>query len=151
MSDTSQTSTIIQPLGSLYSALDSIALPILRLAAGGFLAYHGYAKIFVPGAIEGTAAFFGKVGYSMPYVWATLVAYTEFVGGILLAIGLLTRPAALAIIIFLINAVIFHSANGFFWNARGFEYPALWAIVTLVFLIRGGGWLSIDRAIGKEF
>ena len=40
--------------------------------------------------------------------------------------------------------------GGFFWNKSGLEYPLLIGAVALVFLIRGGGKYSIDRAIGRE-
>ena len=62
----------------------------------------------------------------------------------------LTRFAAAAILIFMINAVWFTSAKGFFWTAGGLEYSLLIGVVALVFLIRGGGNLSVDQAIGKE-
>jgi putative oxidoreductase len=41
--------------------------------------------------------------------------------------------------------------NGFFWTNKGFEYPLMWGIAALFFLIRGGGAYSVDRAIGREF
>ena len=52
-----------------------------------------------------------------------LVALTEFVGGLLLAFGFLTRFAAAAILIFMINAMWATSAKGFFWTQGGMEYP----------------------------
>jgi putative oxidoreductase len=41
--------------------------------------------------------------------------------------------------------------DGWFWNKMGFEYPAMWAIGALYFLINGGGLISIDRLLGFEF
>jgi putative oxidoreductase len=82
--------------------------------------------------------------------WLTLVALTEFVGGILLVLGLFTRFAALAVVIFMINAVVFTSAKGFFWSAGGMEYSILIGFVALVLLIKGGGECSIDSKMSKE-
>ena len=53
--------------------------------------------------------------------WGTLVGCTEFVGGVLLVIGLFTRLAALAVVIFMIFAIQFTSAKGFFWTRAGWN------------------------------
>ena len=78
------------------------------------------------------------------------MALTEIVGGLLLAFGFLTRFAAAAILIFMINAVWATSAKGFFWTQGGMEYSLLIGVVALVFLIKGGGRFSVDHALGKE-
>jgi putative oxidoreductase len=82
--------------------------------------------------------------------WGTLVGCTELVGGVLLVLGLFTRFAAAALLIFMIVAVKFTSAKGFFWSAGGYEYPLLIGLCALFFLIRGGGQSSLDRMIGRE-
>ena len=42
--------------------------------------------------------------------------------------------------------------DGYFWNKMGFEYPAMWAIGVLYFLINGGGMISLDHLLlGFEF
>ena len=66
-------------------------------------------------------------------------------------LGLFTRAAALALVIFMIVAVHFTSGKGFFWTAGGLEYSLLILLVGLVFLIRGGGDYSLDRRLGREF
>jgi putative oxidoreductase len=50
----------------------------------------------------------------------------------------------------LVAAFGVHLGNGFFWTAGGFEYPLLWGIVTLAFVLRGGGRFSLDALIGRE-
>ena len=144
----------VPALGGVYSALEPYSMTLLRVAAGLWFVPHGMQKLFGAfggGGISGRAGFLESVGYSMPMVWATMIALLEFFGGLALAIGFLTRPVALAFFIFMVNATIFHWSNGFFWTAGGWEYPALWAVVSLVFVIRGGGELSIDRAWGRKF
>jgi putative oxidoreductase len=69
----------------------------------------------------------------------------------MLAAGFLTRLAAIPILLFLATAVSYHMKNGFYWNDGGFEYPLMWAVVTLVFLVKGGGKLSVDNLIGRSF
>ena len=80
-----------------------------------------------------------------------MVILTELVGGICLVLGLFTRVAALFVLIFMINAVVYTSGKGFFWTAGGAEYSILIGIVALVFLIRGGGKCSLDSKMGREF
>jgi putative oxidoreductase len=143
----------IPALGGVYAALEPYSLPMLRFAAGLWFVPHGMQKLFGAfggGGLAGTAGFLESVGYGMPMFWATTIALLEFFGGLALAVGFLTRAVALAFFIFMINATIFHWGNGFFWTDAGWEYPALWAVVSLVFVIRGGGELSVDRAWGRE-
>ena len=65
-------------------------------------------------------------------------------------LGLFTRFAAAAVVIFMIMGVKFTSAKGFFWTQGGSEYALLIGFCALFFLIRGGGAWSLDRAIGRE-
>ena len=143
----------VPALGGIYSAVSEFAEPILRIGLGGILIPHGCQKLF--GLFGGmgltaNAALFERLGYSPGMFWGTLVGCTEFIGGILLVLGLFTRFAAAAVLIFMIVAVKFTSAKGFFWSAGGFEFPLLIGICALFFLIRGGGHCSLDRMIGRE-
>jgi putative oxidoreductase len=143
----------IPALSGLYSAVHEYAEPILRIALGVVLIPHGCQKLF--GMFGGmgltaNAALFERLGYSPGMFWGTLVGLTELVGGILLVVGLFTRFAAAAVVIFMIAAVHFTSAKGFFWSNGGSEYPLLIGICALFFLIRGGGPCSLDRTIGRE-
>ncbi len=143
----------VPALGGIYSAVSEFAEPILRIGLGGILIPHGCQKLF--GLFGGmgltaNAALFERLGYSPGMFWGTLVGCTEFFGGILLVLGLFTRFAAAAVLIFMIVAVKFTSAKGFFWSAGGWEYPLLIGICALFFLIRGGGHCSLDRTIGRE-
>jgi len=114
---------------------------------------HGCQKLFgwFGGlGFEKFTEIFDKIGWHPAVFWVALVALTESVGGLLLAFGFLTRFAAAAIVIFMLNAVWATSAKGFFWAQGGMEYPILIGVVALVFLIKGGGRFSVDRALGKE-
>ena len=142
----------IPALGKIYDAVNEYAEPILRIALGAILIPHGLQKLF--GAFggmgfAGNAALFDRIGFTPGIFWGTLVG--ELIGGLLLVLGLFTRFAAAAVLIFMIVAVKFTSARGgFFWNTQGFEYPLLIGFCALFFLIRGGGAWSLDRAIGRE-
>ena len=76
----------------------------------------------------------------------------EFIGGILIALGLLTRPAALAATITTgVAAFYFHLPLGFYVENGGAEFALLWTAVLLMVAIRGGGRFSLDRLAGVEF
>src|SRR3954447_24438154 len=143
----------VPALGGIYGAANAYAEPILRIALGGVLIPHGMQKLF--GAFGGmgltnNAALFDRLGYHPGMLWGTLVGCTEFIGGILLVIGLFTRFAAAAVLIFMLTAIHFTSAKGFFWGAGGMEYPILIGVCALFFLIRGSGRCSVDHMIGRE-
>lgn len=137
----------------IYSAFEPFALPLLRLTMGLILVPHGCQKLFgwFGGAgFEKFTEIFDHLGWHPAAFWVALVALTESVGGLMLAFGFLTRFAAAAIFIFMLNTIWLTSAKGFFWPQDGCEYAILIAVVALVFLIRGGGAYSIDHAIGRE-
>lgn len=146
---------IIPPLGTLCDALSPLAVPTIRLTAGLLLLPHGCQKLFGWFGGQGlpaTAQYFAAAGFEPGYFWALAVALTEVVGGLCLALGFLTRPAAAAIASFMAVAVVqVHWPNGFFWTDKGFEYPLMWGIVALAFVILGGGRYSVDAVIGREF
>jgi putative oxidoreductase len=143
----------IPAFGNLYASLDRYMLPFLRIVLGIILIPHGCQKFFGwfggAGFVRFTQIFEG-IGYKPGELWVALVAGTELIGGLLLVFGLFTRFAALAVVIFMINAIWVTSAKGFFWSAGGMEYSILIGAVALVFLIKGGGACSIDAKMNKE-
>jgi putative oxidoreductase len=153
MADMTAPRPYVPAFSGIYAAFDPIALPLLRLTMGLILVPHGCQKLFGWFGGLGFEKFtdiFDKMGWHPAVFWVALVALTESVGGLLLAFGFLTRFAAAAILIFMLNAVWATSAKGFFWAQGGMEYPILIGVVALVFLIKGGGRFSVDHALGKE-
>lgn len=145
---TDQPRLVIPALGGLYRTLTPLTETLVRLCAGLSLAAHGFPKLF--GATAANVAFFEQAGFHPALFWTILTGLTEFGGGLCLALGLLTRLVAVPVLGFLAVAVVFHAANGFYWNALGFEYPLFWSLVVLHFMMRGGGRWSLDRLIGRE-
>jgi putative oxidoreductase len=153
MADMTAPRPYVPALSGIYAAFDPIALPLLRVTMGLILVPHGCQKLFgwFGGlGFEKFTEIFDKIGWHPAVFWVALVALTESVGGLMLAFGFLTRFAAAAIVIFMMNAVWSTSAKGFFWAQGGMEYPILIGIVALVFLIKGGGRFSVDHALGRE-
>ena len=153
MSDVTAPRPYVPAFSGIYSAFEPISLPLLRLTLGLLLMPHGCQKLFGwfggAGFVKFTG-FFDKMGWHPAAFWVAVVALTELVGGFLLAVGFLTRFAAAAIVIFMLNAVWATSAKGFFWTQGGAEYSILIGMVAFVFLIRGGGRFSVDYALGRE-
>lgn len=154
MSATGASRYYIPALANIYSSLEVYMLPLLRATLGIILIPHGCQKLFgwFGGmGFEKFAALFDKLGYKPGAFWVAIVALTEVVGGLMLVFGLFTRFAALAVTIFMINAVWFTAnAGGFFWTRQGAEFPILLLAVSLVFLVKGGGDFSIDKTLRKE-
>jgi putative oxidoreductase len=146
----------VPALGQLYERLEPYAYPLIRATAGAMLLPHGAQKLFGlfgGGGLSGTAQFFaGNLGLEPGLLFALIAAIVEFGGGLALILGLFTRPFALAVAVQMAYAAfVVHLAGGFFWNQGGFEYPLFWGLVALAITIKGGGRLSLDRAIGREF
>jgi len=137
-------------------ASDAVAWTIVRVATGLILVPHGAQKLFGwfgGGGLSGTGQFFEQsLGLYPGVLFALLAGLTEFVGGLLLAAGLLTRLTAAAVVALMGYAAFgVHLGNGFFWTNGGYEYPLLWGLVALALVIRGGGTYSADRAIGWRY
>lgn len=138
----------VPALGAVYAKLTPLGWPLVRVAAGVMLVPHGAMKLF--GGIEGTIGFFSQIGLEPAALLAWYVALLEFVGGILLAAGFLTRVVAAQIVGLMAVAVTVHWGNGFAWNQGGYEYPLLWGVIALAILFRGAGPLSVDAMLGRE-
>jgi putative oxidoreductase len=138
------------------TSADAVAWALVRAATGLILMPHGAQKLFGwfgGGGLAATAqAFETKFGLTPGLLFAGAAGVTEFVGGLFLALGLLTRLSAAAVVALMGYAVFgVHLANGFFWTAGGFEYPLLWGLVALALVLRGGGPLSLDHKLGLRF
>lgn len=143
------------PTGTSVDA-DTLSWTLVRVATGLTLVPHGAQKLFgwFGGyGLSGTGQFFEEaLGLAPGILFAGAAGLTEFAGGLLLALGLLTRLSAAAVVALMAYAAFaVHLGNGFFWTDGGFEYPLLWGVVALAIVIRGGGRLSIDHKIGWKF
>ena len=134
--------------------LERLAVLILRLFLGFVFVMHGSQKLlgaFGGSGVPGFAGQLAKYGIEPHLLWAWVVAITEFVGGICILFGFLTRFWAAGLVIDMTVAVVkVHLVNGFFWTKGGFEFVLTLGIIALVLLMTGPGSLSMDRAIGIE-
>ncbi len=156
----STTPLVAPQLGALYQALAPWAVALLRAAVGLWLIPHGLRFSFglFPNSgakalsIPALGAGLARSGYRPGLFWAVVVVLLELIGGPMLALGLCTRLVAVPIAAFLFLAAYDHAVkDGYFWNKEGLEYPLLWALAALLFVIIGGGPISLDHLIGREF
>jgi putative oxidoreductase len=144
-------------LSPIYAGLEPLTSPLLRVVTGLWLIPHGAHKLFgwfpskTPVGFDALSQAFEKY-MGLPGIFGPLAALIEFFGGILLVVGLLTRPVAAIVFVELLIAVLaVHLPHGFFSEGGGFEYPLMWCLLALTVAIKGGGILSIDHALGREF
>ena len=134
---------------------DSLSWTIVRVATGAMLMPHGAQKLFGwfgGHGLAGTGQFFQSLGLAPGLLFAGAAGLTEFFGGLLLVLGLLTRASAAAVVALMAYAAfVVHLGNGFFWTSGGLEYPLLWGLIALAILIRGGGEFSLDHRIGWRY
>ncbi|MFN2492802.1 MAG: DoxX family protein [Pyrinomonadaceae bacterium] len=126
-----------------------VPLP-LRLAIGTIFIAHGAQKVFGsfngPGLAKFTA-FPAPFPFMRPaWLWMSVAAFAELIGGALLLLGLLTRVGAFLIFCTMLAAVVGVHWPKFF-NPQGIEYPMSLVAGSLALLISGGGMASADRAI----
>jgi putative oxidoreductase len=75
-----------------------IVLLIVRVILGVIFIAHGYPKLFVFG-IPGFTQFLSQLGVPLPGFFAVVVSLVEFVGGIVLILGIFSRWAGLLLAI----------------------------------------------------
>jgi putative oxidoreductase len=145
--------SVLPALTSVTNVFSPLAEPLVRVATGLLLVPHGAQKLFgwFGGyGIDATGQFFAtKLG--LPASLALVAGIIEFFGGLLLAAGIATRlMAALVFGLMAVAVVQVHLPAGFFWTDGGYEYPLLWGILALSYVMRGGGRYSVDALIGAK-
>ncbi|MFV0409076.1 MAG: DoxX family protein [Paracoccus sp. (in: a-proteobacteria)] len=157
-----------------------------RLIIGGLLMVEGWPKILAPMA---QAGFVEGIGLAPGWFFSPLLAALQFIGGFLIAIGLLTRPAALANAVMLVITLWFHvtrpygdaflTPDGIIFLKDNLQYlttqgqarlladggasflhqvqskaefnSTFWAAGAALIAAFGGGRISVDRLLQREF
>lgn len=134
---------------------NDVTIALMRLVLGIIFLGHGGQKAMGWFSGHGWNAtmqvFTGMMHF--PAFFAACAILAEFVGGILLIIGFLSRLAALAIAINMMVAILkVHLHNGLLGGAQGpgFEYPLALLALCVLIIMKGGGALSIDRLIARD-
>ena len=138
-------------LNAVIATRAGAGLSVIRILVGIIFMAHGAQKLFgLFGGygLEGTGQWMESIGLAPGYLMALLSGSAEFFGGLALVIGLLARPAALALTVTLVVAIFsVHIGNGLFMANNGYEFALALLGGSIAVLIEGAGKLSADRAI----
>jgi len=126
---------------------------LCRLAVGLIFLSEGLQKYLFPETL-GTGRF-EKIGFSNPAFWAYFTGTFEIVCGILILIGLLTRLAAIPLLIIMIVSFITTKypeliEKGFWFMAHDYRTDFAMTLLLIYFIIYGGGKKSIDYTIQQK-
>ena len=135
------------------------ATTVLRLVLGVIFFAHGAQKAlgwFGGYGFAGTMGFFTQTMH-IPAAFAFLAIMAEFLGGLGLIFGALTRIAAFGIAVNMLVAIFtVHLPFGFFMNwsgaqkGEGVEYHLLVLAITTFLMVRGAGAASVDRILSQK-
>lgn len=124
-----------------------VGLLVVRVVLGLTVAAHGAQKLFGwfgGGGLEGTGQFFTTIGYPSGRTMAAIAGLTETLGGLGLALGLLTPLAGAAVLGTMINALAVKWGGGFF-APQGVEYEVLLIAGAAGLALTGPGRIAADR------
>jgi putative oxidoreductase len=129
-------------VSELYSTWSLRALSVLRIVAGFLMVWHGSQKLFgypvaLPLGAEGALV--------------TTAGLIELFGGLLILVGLFTRPVAF-LISGLMAAAYFmaHAPSGFLPLVNQGELAAIYSFLYLYFTFAGGGAWSLDTLLSRS-
>lgn len=127
------------------SPFANIGLAALRIFTGFALMFgHGLGKMPPSEKFVSVTA---KLGFPNPTIFAWSAGLAEFVGGGLLAIGLLTRISSFFVAFTMVVAVFVANANDSFAER---EKGLLYLFIAILFLLKGAGDWSVDSLIRKK-
>lgn len=139
----------------LGTCFQSVLLLIFRLNWGWQFFQTGKGKL---GNIDGVTEFFASLGIPAPHFHAIFVSSLECFGGLLLLIGLCSRPIAVMLAGSMVVAYlsvaddratvlnVFNDAKPFFDAA-----PFFFLLTCTLIIAFGPGWLSVDGLLKKKF
>lgn len=126
------------------SPLTNLGLTLLRIFAGIGMMTHGVSKV------PPSEQFIGGVtnlGFPLPALFAWAAGLSEFAGGVLLILGLFTRPASFFIAFTMVVALV-----GVHWSdpfAKK-EMALLYLFIALAFLLMGANYWSVDGILRRK-
>src|SRR3954451_868526 len=132
------------PIADRLNRYAPLLLGLLRIVAGLLFLSHGLVKLFgfPPGAQPGQQQFLTLFGIG---------GLIELVAGALIALGLLTRPAAfLAAGEMAVGYWMYHAPKGFYPAVNGGDAAILYCFLLLYLVAAGPGALALDHRFGRR-
>lgn len=137
-------------LGTLVAPFARFDMLPLRLVVGAVFLVAGGRKLFVTG-FSGFAGYLSQLGIEPAIFWSVVVTLVEFLGGIALLIGLLTRWAALLIAIEMVVAILWVKLPKGFAGQGGYQFELTLLAACLTLLLAGPRRFAVDRATRLEY
>lgn len=126
----------------------SVAALLLRGALGGTMIAHGLKHART---LDGTARWFGSIGFRQPRLQAQLSSAVEVGAGAAVVAGVATPLSASAVVGTMAVAYqSVHRKNGYFITAEGWEYVGLISAAAVALSALGPGRWSVDRLLGLD-
>ena len=126
-------------------------LLLARVVLGTLMAAHGAQKLFgwFGGyGLAGTGGFMESLGFKPGRLFAAAAGTSEFIGGLLVALGLLGPLGPAMIIATMVVAIAtVHWAHGVFAQNNGYELPLLYSVGATALAMIGYGAYSLDAAL----
>lgn len=121
----------------------ALGMLALRVVVGAAFIYHGWPKLF-QSDISGLVAFFGNIGIPAPAFMVRFVGFFEVFGGAGLALGLVSRFWAAALVIDMAVAIL--KAKGLS-SWKGMELEMMLLASSLAVFLSGAGKYSVDAKL----
>lgn len=135
--------------------LSTRAYPMLlcRLTVGLVFISEGLQKFLRTDAVG--AGRFAQIGFTHPAFWAGFTGVFEIISGALIIIGLLTRLAAIPLLIVMATAFVatkipLLTGKGFWPSAHEYRTDFVMTMLLVLLLLYGGGKASVDRILSHK-
>jgi putative oxidoreductase len=125
-----------QPFGTL----------VMRLVLGTIMLAYGYRKVIPHAALNNFVHLVGHLG--LPSWLGDVAAFTEFIGGMLLLLGLLTRIIAAGLVIDMGVAITRVHLHGGLTGPNSFSLPLACLALAMMLVSTGAGPLALDNLFG---
>ena len=140
------TTPLLPMLTPVYRALEPFGYATMRLTSGVIMASFGWGNYLATEWLR-TSSSSTNWDFEPAILLGYVTSSLEFFGGLMIAVGLLTRPvAALLLGELLVILIMVMIPRG-----TGYQLTVVWVGVFLLILLHGGGRISVDRLLVREF